>query len=271
MKKKEIKGLLSRFDETKLPDKHKMLEGCGAEYRYQYKEKKAKFRRGNFLPALLVFIIMSTITVFATAAANIEDMQEFFNYVEYRIRYFYGDGSYSDEIIGTYVPNDVPQSSQQTLRPPDGMAINPEYWENHQKDVSGYTAEVTHVQPKVNRIVIHVNGGEDFKIYESYVKLERKIKADPNGKWRTVYERLLPVYNASGTVPTTIVYKGFGDFSVNINNLQKYINESETGFYTYRVSVMVCTPTGEMDAGEISAEFDAEDFMGDELAGEELG
>ena len=48
MKKKEIKELLSRFDEMKMPDGQKIISACGAEYRYVPREKATAQEKNEF-------------------------------------------------------------------------------------------------------------------------------------------------------------------------------------------------------------------------------
>lgn len=254
MKKKEIKRLLSRFDETKMPDKHKIISECGAEYRYVYRELPERRARRRFSPAMIFVIIIMIVASIATVSANLEGVRDFMQYVEYRIRYFYGDGSYSDVVVSTQVPGDFDVGTQQGGVMPDGMLQKPDYWKDHQKDVSGYIAKVTHVQQSVGRIIVHINGGEDFKVYKNYVKLERRLRGEENGEWENIFERLLPSYNPNGITPTTGIYEGEGSFSANIENLGALLAEDQ-GEFEYRVTVKVCSPEGEMDEGSVSAVF----------------
>jgi len=266
MKKKEIKNLLSGFNEMKMPDGQKIISACGAEYRYIPKEC-GQARRRRFAPALVVAIIFMLIASIITVAANSEDMQEIWRYVERTIRVFYDDGSYSDEVIGGYVPvgtggTQIPlRTSGQIQRPPDGVVQNPDYWNEHKKDVSGYTAEVEYIQTESGRIIVHINGGEDFRVYKNYVKLERRIKGLSGAMWENIYERLLPVYeleSGNTLVHTTNIYEGEGDFAVNINGLDELLIEYKDGYipYEYRITVKVCSPSGEYDEGDIAVKFD---------------
>ncbi|MBQ9745773.1 MAG: hypothetical protein IJW21_03005 [Clostridia bacterium] len=252
MKKKEIKKLLLRFDEAKIPDKYKILEGCGAEYRYRYKEKKERYRR-NLLPALLIFIIMSVIALFATAAANIEDMQKFFSYVEYRIRYYYADGSYTDKVFGSYV--DKTASTSATLYLPSGIVVKPEYEASHKKDVSADTMEVKNVG--AGSIMVHIEGGESFMVYKNAVRLERMPAGEDGAEWEKIFDRTVFEYHSDGSTltPTTGVMEGGGDFTSNIEGLGAMLSQDTAGKYKYRITLTVCSAEGEQDFGEVSAEF----------------
>ena len=205
----------------------------------------------------MIIIIIMIIASIATVSANLEGLRDVMQYVEYRIRYFYGDGSYSDVVVSTQVPGDFDVGTQQGGFMPDGMLQNPDYWKDHQKDVSGYTAEVTHVQRNSGRIIVHISGGEDFKVYKNYVKLERRVRGEESGAWENIFERLLPSYNPNGITPTTGVYEGEGSFSANIENLGDLL-EDEQGVFEYRVTVKVCSPAGEMDEGSVCAVFFSE-------------
>lgn len=267
MRKKEIKELLLGFDEIKMPDGEKIISACGAEYRY-IPQEHVRERRRRIAPALAVAIILMLIASVITVAANSEGVQEIWQYVERTIRVFYGDGSYSDEVIGGYVPvgtggtTQTPvQSSAQTQRPPSGVVQNPDYWNEHKKDVSGYTAGVEYIQAESGRIIVHINGGEDFRIYKNYVKLERRIKGLSGAVWENIYERLLPVYeleSGNTLAYTTNIYEGEGDFAVNISGLDELLIEYKDGYipYEYRITVKVCSPSGEYDEGDISVKFD---------------
>ena len=265
MKKKEIKNLLSRFDDVKMPDKQKIVSSCGAEYRYVPRESAERPRKRALSPLMLVIIIIMIIASIVTVSANIEGVQDFVQYVERKIRVFYGDGSYSDVVIGNYVTvgsggssNGSMNFSQQTMIPPSGIVQKPSYWESHKKDVSGYTAKITHIQPNSDRLIMHIVGGEDFKVYSDYVKLERREKESTATPWETIFERQIPTWDmTSGTyVSTTGVYKNEGDFSVNIYELMGLLESK----YEYRITVKVCSPSGELDAGDVSAVFTLSDF-----------
>jgi len=109
---------------------------------------------------------------------------------------------------------------------------------------------------------VHINGGEAFKVYKNYVKLERLEKGMLGAKWENIYERLLPSYgmeSGSTTAPTTGVYEEAGDFSANIEGLMELL-KNDGKKYEYRITVKVCSATGEMDEGDISAEFELSDF-----------
>lgn len=263
MKKKEIKALLSRFDDVKMPDKQKIVSSCGAEYRYVPKESAERPRKRALSPLMLVIIIIMIIASIVTVSANIDGVQGFVQYVERKIRVFYGDGSYSDVVIGDYVTggtsgNISMNMTQQTQMPPSGIVPKPSYWEEHEKDVSGYTAKVTHIQPSSDRLIMHIVGGEDFKVYSDYVKLERREKGSAATPWKTIFERQIPTWDmTSGTyVSTTNVYENEGDFSVNIYELIGLLESK----YEYRVTIKVCSPSGELDAGDVSAVFSLSDF-----------
>lgn len=265
MKKKEIKDMLSGFDEMKMPDGQKIISACGAEYRYVPRER-ARARRKRIAPILVAAIILMMIASAVTVAANGESVGEIWQYVESKIRVFYGDGSYRDEVIGGYVPVSTNtgafQTAGQTQRPPDGIIANPEYWDEHKKDVSGYTAEVTHIQAESERIILCINGGEKFKVYKNYVKLERKKKMTFGAQWETVYERLMPSYgmeSGSTTAPTTGVYDGEGSFVAEIDGLAELL-VSEAVDCEYRITVKVCSPEGELDEGDITVKFDPKNF-----------
>jgi hypothetical protein len=254
MRKKDIKKSLCLFDETKIPDKHKIIEGCGAEYRYEHKEKKPSLAaRVNLLPAIAVFIVVSTIALFATAFANAEDMMEFYNYVEYRIRHFYADGSYTDKVIGSYVD----KTSQASAAPPtswmpDGIIISPEYEQSHRKDVSGYTVEVVGIGE--TGITVRINGGEDFRIYKNYVKIERISEGT---EWDTVLERTIFQHHSTGgtSTPMTEIIETEGEFTSEIDRLSAIFAQDEIGEYRYRITVKVCSAEGDQDFGDITAEF----------------
>jgi hypothetical protein len=220
---------------------------------------------------MLIIIIIMIIASIVTVSANIEGVQDFVQYVERKIRVFYGDGSYSDVVIGGYVTggtsgNISMNMTQQTQMPPSGIVPNPSYWEEHEKDVSGYTAEVTHIQLNANRIIVHINGGEDFKVYKTYVKIERREKGRECARWIYVYERGMPSYEmASGNTVayTTGVYEGECDFAIDFDrslwgilSVDGMLNSQ----YEYRVTVKVCSPSGELDAGDVSAVFSLSDF-----------
>jgi hypothetical protein len=271
MKKKEIKNLLSRFDEFKMPDKHKIISSCGTEYRYIPRESE-QYRHSRALsPLMLVVIIIMIIASIVTVSANLEGAQGFMKYIEYHIRVFYGNGSYSDKVVSGYVPGASVNGTAQTgahtgantQTGPNGIVQNPDYWDKHQKDVSGYTAEVKYVQVGGERIVVHINGGEDFKVYKNYVKIERRSKTESGAKWENIFERLLPSYEIeSGNVvlPTTGVYSGKGDFVAEIEGLARLL-ESDGAEYEYRITVKVCSPKGAPDEGNVSAKFEPKDFQ----------
>lgn len=252
MRKKDIKKALSAFDEVKIPDKYKMTEGCGAEYRYVRKEKPRRERRGNLLPAVVVFALLSAMAVFATASANAEDMLKFFNYVEYRIRYFYADGSYTDKVIGSYVDKTAEVTTALSLWMPDGIVVSPEYEQSHRKDVSGYTAQVVSVGEA--GITVRVNGGEDFRIYKNYVKLERMRDG---GEWENVFERTVFEHHSVGgtATPVTGIIETEGEFTSEIDILSAIFAQDELAEYRYRVTVKVRSAEGEQDFGDVTAEF----------------
>ncbi len=265
MKKKEIKELLSGFGEIKMPDEQKIISSCGAEYRYVPWKSERRARRKKLAPALIAAIIIMIASA-VTVAANSEGVQEMWRYVESKIRVFYGDGSYRDEVIGGYVPTSTNTgpigTSAQTQLPPGGIIQNPEYWDKHKKDVSGYTAIVTHIQTEGERIVLHINGGEKFKIYKNYVKLERREKNAHGSEWENIFERLMPSYGTESgntTAPTTGVYDGEGSFAANIDGLAELL-ENDGADCEYRITVKVCSHAGEMDEGDISIKFDLNDF-----------
>jgi hypothetical protein len=268
VKKKEIKELLSRFDEMKMPDGQKIISSCGAEYRYVPREKSPVQRKKRISLALVTAIIIMLIASAITVAANSESVEQLWQYVETKIRVFYGDGSYKDEVIGGYVPvgtgssSAIAQTAGQTQRPPDGIIQNPEYWDEHKKDVSGYTATVTHVQQGSERIILHINGGEEFKVYKNYVKLERKKKMTFGAKWENIYERLLPEYgmeSGNTTAPTTGVYDGEGNFVAEIDGLAELL-AGEAADFEYRITIKVCSPKGAPDEGDITVKFDPKNF-----------
>ena len=267
MKKKEIKDLLSGFDEIKMPDGEKIISSCGAEYRYIPHERVPE-RRRRLVPALAVAIILMLMASMITVAANSEDVQELWQYVERRIRVFYGDGSYSDEVIGGYAPvgtgatQATTQGAAQGHPIPDGIVQNPDYWNEHKKDVSGYNAEVTRVMLEQGRIIVHINGGEDFKVYKNYVKIERREEGLFGAKWENIYERLLPALDVevgAPVIPTTGIYEGAGDFAANIECLAGLLADEED-MYEYRITVKVCSPEGELDEGDITVKFDPKSF-----------
>lgn len=266
MKKKEIKEMLSRFDEIEMPDGQKIISSCGAEYRCVSREKN-NIRRRRIAPAFAVATIILLIASIITVAANSEGAREFWRYVERTIRVFYADGSYSDEVIGGYMPVGTGgtqihlQTSAQTQRPPSGVVQNPDYWNEHKKDVSGYTAELKYIQAESGRIIVHINGGEDFRVYKNYVKLERRIKGLSGAVWENVYERLLPVYeleSGNTLAYTTDIYEDEGDFAVNIEGLEKLLIVYKDGYmpYEYCITVKVCSPSGEYDEGDIAVKFE---------------
>jgi hypothetical protein len=266
VKKKEIKELLSRFDEMKMPDGQKIISACGAEYRYVPREKATVKRKKRISLVLVTAIIIMLIASAVTVAANSESVEQLWQYVERKIRVFYGDGSYSDEVIGGYVPvgtgSAIVQTAGQTQRPPDGIVQNPEYWDEHKKDVSGYNAEVTRVMLEQGRIIVHINGGEDFKVYKNYVKIERREEGLFGAKWENIYERLLPEYgmeSGNTTAPTTGVYDGEGNFVAEIDGLAELLADEED-MYEYRITIKVCSPDGAPDEGDIAIKFDPKNF-----------
>ena len=253
MRKKDIKKALSLFDQTKIPDRYMIIQGCGAEYRYERKgNKPSRIRRGNLLPAIAVFIIMSTIAVFTTAFANAEDMMEFFNYVEYRIRNFYGDGSYTDKVVGSYVDKTAHVSTAPSTWLPSGIVVSPEYEQSHQKDVSGYTAEVVGISE--TNVTVRINGGEYFRVYKNYVKLERVCEG---AEWEPVFERTIFEHHSIGgtSTPMTGIIDTEGDFTSEIDILSAIFAQDEGVEYRYRITVKVCSAEGEQDFGNITAEF----------------
>ncbi|MBQ8404744.1 MAG: hypothetical protein IJX55_10060 [Clostridia bacterium] len=253
MNKKEIKEALSHFDETKIPDKYRILSACGVEYKYEYTEKMHKsVRRMNFVRVAALFVLITLLTCFTTAFATSEQVQELFGYI--KVRFFYGDGSYSDKIVGSY-PLDGAQTSANAQRPPDGIVPNPDYWEIHQKDVSGYEVNVVNIGEK--SITLHIFGGEDFCVYENYVKIERLDTSSQFAEWQTVFERLIAQYGGGTYAPKTDVISGAGDFTSEIETLSQILAGNEAGNYKYRITIKVCSPTGEMDGGDVSAEFTA--------------
>ncbi len=251
MNKKDIKNALSRFDETKIPDKYKILSSCGVEYKYEYTEKMHKsVRRMNLVRVAALLVIISLLVSFTTAFATSEQVQELFGYI--KVRFFYGDGSYSDQIVGSY-PLGGAQTNANGVRPPDGIIQNPDYWEAHQKDVSGY--ELTVLNTDGNGITVHIFGGEDFRVYKNYVKIERIDTSSRFAEWHTVFERLMTQYGGGTDTPRTDVISGEGDFTSEIENLGRIFEGDEAGIYKYRITLKVCSAFGEADEGNISAEF----------------
>ena len=259
MKKKEIKELLSRFDEVKIPDKYKILSFCGAEYKCGYTEKMRKSaRRMNLVRVAVLSALIALLICFTAAFATSEQVQELFGYIKVRI--FYGDGSYYDKIVGSY-PLDGVQTSAQTQWHPDGIVQKPDYWKDRQKDVSGYTVEF--IKAEENTITLHIVGGEEFKVYKNYVKLERLDISAKDAEWATVFERLMPVYSFDAgyaTAPTTDVINGEGNFTTEIEKLSGIFADNKTEGYKYRITVKVCSPEGKMDEGDVTAIFEMNDF-----------
>lgn len=254
MKKRDIKNALSRFDETKIPDKYKILSSCGVEYKYEYTEKMHKrVRHMNLVRVAALLVLISLIVSFTTAFATSEQVQELFGYI--KVRFFYGDGSYSDKIVGSY-PLDSVHTSAQGQWQPNGIVQNPDYWKEHQKDVSGYEIDVVDISG--GGITVHIFGGEDFRVYKNYVKIERIDTSEQFAQWHTVFERLMTQYGGGyATSPTTDVINGEGDFTSEIDKFSEIFAGNETGKYKYRITVKVCSPN-KTDEGNISAEFTLE-------------
>ena len=253
MKKRDIKNALSRFDETKIPDKYKILSSCGVEYKYEYTEKMHKrVRHMNLVRVAALLVLISLLVSVTTAFATSEQVQEFFGYI--KVRFFYGDGSYSDKIVGSYPLDSVHTSAQQGQWQPDGIVQNPDYWKDRQKDISGYKIDVVDIG--VGSITVHIFGGEDFRVYKNYVKIERIDTFEQFAQWHTVFERLMTQYGGGyATNPTTDVINTEGDFTSEIENLNQILAGDEEGRYKYRITIKVCSAAGKEDEGDISTEF----------------
>ena len=261
MKKKDIKKALSRFDDIKIPDKYKVLAACGEEYEYKYRDKRYKGAwQGRLLPALLVFIMASVIAVFATASATIEDMQEFMQYVEYRVRYFYADGSYRDEIKGSYVDKSSASTSQHTFPLVSGIVIGEEYLKTHTVDTSDFTACVEEISQ--SGVTLSVIGEKRFMIYKNYVKLERM---NESGEWEILMEGSVFEYTSRGDtlLPRTDVIEKTGEYTFTDSVLMDILSQNTEG--KYRITVKISTDAREYDFGDVSAEFTSDTVHIDEV------